>query len=71
LVTSVRGIGFSPITSPSAALGVMGFMKAALAFRAVFFFAVLAIKSPLESRGSSRHARGLCDTAEAPAHSVA
>src|ERR1700741_4368762 len=33
LVTSVRGIGLSPITSPSAALGVMGFMKAALAFR--------------------------------------
>src|SRR5262245_6044432 len=53
LVTSVRGIGLSPITSPSAALGVMGFMKAALAFRAVFFFAVLAIKSPFKlSRGS-------------------
>jgi hypothetical protein len=31
----------------------MGFMKAALAFRAVFFFAVLAIKSPLLSKRRS------------------
>jgi hypothetical protein len=34
------------LTAPRSRLGVMGFMKAAFAFRAVFFFAVLAIKSP-------------------------
>jgi hypothetical protein len=63
LVTSVRGIGFEPMTSDSAGLGVMGFMNAAFGLRAVFFrpvdlalpfdlavffFAVLAIDSPLE-----------------------
>src|SRR6267142_3704760 len=43
LVTSVRGIGFEPTTSASAALGVTGFMKAALAFRAGFFFVVFVL----------------------------
>jgi hypothetical protein len=39
-VTSVRGIGFVPTTAPSCALGVIGFMKAALGVRfdALFFF---------------------------------
>jgi hypothetical protein len=32
----------------------MGFMNAALAFLAVFFFAVLAIKSPLRTLEASR-----------------
>jgi hypothetical protein len=47
LVTSVRGIGLAPTTSESAALGVIGFMKAAFGLRAVFFVAVFfAILSP-------------------------
>src|SRR5260370_21319463 len=37
LVTSVRGIGFEPTTSESAALGCTGFMKAALGFLPDFF----------------------------------
>src|SRR5437879_11519582 len=36
-VTSVRGIGFEPTTSESAALGCTGFMKAALGFLPDFF----------------------------------
>jgi hypothetical protein len=36
-VTSVRGNGFVPTTSPSAALGVIGFMNAALGFLLDFF----------------------------------
>jgi hypothetical protein len=44
----VRGIGLAPTTSESAALGVIGFMKAAFGLRAVFFVAVFfAILSPL------------------------
>jgi hypothetical protein len=45
-VTSVRGSGFDPTTMESAALGIIGFMNAALgvrltrAFFAGFFFAV-------------------------------
>ncbi|MGV3626311.1 MAG: hypothetical protein ACO1PN_01350 [Betaproteobacteria bacterium] len=41
-MTSVRGIMPLPITAPSAALGCMGFMNAALGLRfaaAFFFFA--------------------------------
>jgi hypothetical protein len=50
-VTSVLGSGFDPTTSASAALGVIGFMKAAFAFRAdfffvPFFFVLVAIESP-------------------------
>src|SRR2546422_7866825 len=44
LVTSVRGIALPPITAASAALGIMGFMNAALGFRLLFlavFFAAL------------------------------
>src|ERR1041385_7008560 len=37
LVTSVRGIALAPITAPSAALGIIGFMNAALGFRLVAF----------------------------------
>jgi hypothetical protein len=48
-VTSVRGIGLEPITSARSSLMFIGFMNAALAFLAVFFFAVLAIKSPLKT----------------------
>jgi hypothetical protein len=33
-VTSVLGIGLEPITSDNAGLGVIGFMKAGLGFRA-------------------------------------
>ena len=44
-VTSVRGNGFVPTTSPSAALGVIGFMNAALGFL-VDFFAFFATSSP-------------------------
>src|SRR5690606_38339002 len=36
LVTSVRGSGSEPITAARVALGVRGFMKAALGLRAVF-----------------------------------
>jgi hypothetical protein len=43
LVTSVRGIGFEPTTSASAALGVTGFMNAALGLRAGFFFELLTV----------------------------
>jgi hypothetical protein len=40
-VTSVRGSGFDPTTMASAALGIIGFMNAALGFRlAPDFFAV-------------------------------
>src|SRR5436189_6385785 len=56
LVTSVRGIALEPMTAPSAALGIIGFMNAALGFRLVafrlaffaafFFFAILI--SPVE-----------------------
>src|SRR5262245_51469338 len=53
LVTSVRGIGLLPITSASCGLGCIGFMNAALAFLAVFFFALLAIKSPLQTLSAS------------------
>jgi hypothetical protein len=65
-VTSVLGSGFEPTTAASVALGVKGFMKAALALRAGFFFAVcfplvfavffvlffvlVAIESPLPKR---------------------
>jgi len=42
----VRGIGFEPTTSESAALGVTGAMKAAFGLRAGFFFAVFAIWTP-------------------------
>jgi len=47
LVTSVRGIGLLPMTAASAALGVIGFMKAALGLRLaasldVGFFAAVA-----------------------------
>jgi hypothetical protein len=41
LVTSVRGIGLSPITAASEALGVIAFMNAAFGMRfapVVFFF---------------------------------
>jgi hypothetical protein len=71
-VTSVRGIGLLPTTSASAGLGVIGFMNAAFAFLAVFFFAVLAIKSPLcrIARGIPRLYSG-GKTLEAWAHSVA
>jgi hypothetical protein len=60
LVTSVRGIGLAPITSASAGLGVIGFMKAALGFLAVFFFAVFffavfAINSPLRTLEALAH----------------
>ena len=41
--TSVRGIAFFPTTAARAALGVNGFMKAALGLRADFFFAVAMI----------------------------
>jgi hypothetical protein len=44
-VTSVRGNGFVPTTSPSASLGCIGFMNAALGFR-VDFFAFFATSSP-------------------------
>jgi hypothetical protein len=40
LVTSVRGIGLVPITTPSLGLMVIGFMNAAFGFRAVAFFAM-------------------------------
>jgi hypothetical protein len=46
LVTSVRGSGFVPTTSPSAALGVIGFMNAALGFLVDFFVAFFATSSP-------------------------
>src|SRR5690242_8773952 len=46
LVTSVRGIGLAPITSPSCGLGVIGFIKAAFGFRADFFAAFFAMSSP-------------------------
>jgi hypothetical protein len=36
-VTSVRGIGFEPTTSESAALGCTGFIKAAFGFLPDFF----------------------------------
>jgi hypothetical protein len=54
-VTSVRGAGLLPITSASAALGVIGFMNAALGLRADFFAVFLAIFSPLP--GSHQGAR--------------
>jgi hypothetical protein len=38
----------APTTSESAALGVIGFMKAALGLRAVFFAVFFAILSPLQ-----------------------
>ena len=47
-VTSVRGIGFEPTTSDSAALGCTGFMKAALGFRLLAAF--FAISSPGQER---------------------
>src|SRR5206468_11870044 len=56
LVTSVRGIGLEPTTSASAGLGVTGFMKAALAFRAGFFFTLFAMRSPLERRSKRQRA---------------
>src|SRR6185369_2244494 len=46
LVTSVRGIGLLPTTSDRAALGVIGFMNAALGFLADFFAVFLAISTP-------------------------
>src|SRR6266540_2623744 len=49
-VTSVRGIGFDPTTSLSAALGCTGFMNAALGFLAAFF----AMSSPCEGRPTGR-----------------
>jgi hypothetical protein len=45
-VTSVRGNGLVPTTSLSAALGVIGFMNAALGFLAGFFVAFFATSSP-------------------------
>src|SRR5260221_14493607 len=59
LVTSVRGIGFEPTTSDSAALGCTGFMKAAFGFRLLF-----AMSSPSEKiphRGARRW-RSICRT---------
>src|SRR5215510_2639370 len=44
LVSSVRGSGFEPTTSDSAASGVTGFMKAAFGFRLLAAF--LAMSSP-------------------------
>src|SRR5262249_41261036 len=46
LVTSVRGIGFEPTTSESAASGATGFMNAAFGF--LLLFAFLAISSPCD-----------------------
>src|SRR5688572_28495786 len=43
LVTWVRGRGLLPITSPRAALGVIGFMNAALGF--LFFVAIVSLLS--------------------------
>jgi hypothetical protein len=40
-VTSVLGSGFEPTTGASVSLGVRGFMNAALAFRADFFFVLV------------------------------
>src|SRR5262245_45016103 len=45
-VTSVRGIGFEPTTSESAASGATGFMNAAFGF--LLLFAFLAISSPCD-----------------------
>src|SRR5678815_940697 len=42
LVASVRGRGFGPTTCASSALGVRGFMNAALGFRVDFFLAGFA-----------------------------
>src|SRR5690349_1322523 len=42
LVASARGRGLEPTTAASSALGVRGFMNAALGFRADFFFAGFA-----------------------------
>src|ERR1700716_3368889 len=44
-VTSVRGIGFEPTTSESAALGCTGFMKAAFGFRLLAAFFAMSIVS--------------------------
>src|SRR5262245_53558174 len=49
-VTSVRGIGFEPTTSASAALGVTGFMNAAFGLRAAAFLAFFAIGIGVLSR---------------------
>src|SRR5262249_17663115 len=49
LVTSVRGIGFEPTTSESAASGATGFMNAAFGF--LLLFAFLAISSPCDGCG--------------------
>jgi hypothetical protein len=38
LATADRGCGFGPITAASAALGVIGFMKAGFGFRFAFAF---------------------------------
>src|SRR2546421_12319551 len=46
LVTSVRGIGFDPTISESAASGETGFMNAAFGF--LLLFAFLAISSPCD-----------------------
>src|SRR5438132_6154609 len=43
LVTWVRGMAFLPITAPRAALGVIGFMNAALGF--LFFLAIVYLSS--------------------------
>jgi hypothetical protein len=48
LVTSVRGIALEPTTSASAALGVMGFMNAALGF---LFLAIVYLSSKYELFG--------------------
>ena len=56
---SIFGTGLGPMTAASAALGVIGFMKAALGFRAGAFVAV-AIGSPLENGTITRRTRGRC-----------
>src|SRR5437867_12562338 len=48
LVTSVRGIGFEPTTSLSAALGCTGLMNAAFGFRLLAAF--FAMSSPCKRR---------------------
>src|SRR5919106_2270736 len=50
LVSSVRGSGFEPTTSDSAASGVTGFMKAALGFRLLADF--FAMSSPSDRRSN-------------------
>src|SRR5262245_58047714 len=56
-VTSVRGIAFAPTTSASVALGVTGFMKAALGF--LFALAMRSVSSERRSGVRERLSRNV------------